>query len=62
MPVKVPAPGSAYWTVQPGDSLSSIAQQTHADGGWHALYHLNQDLIGSNPDMIHPGQHLRLVH
>ncbi|AXI78584.1 LysM peptidoglycan-binding domain-containing protein [Peterkaempfera bronchialis] len=61
MPVKVPAPGSAYWTVHSGDSLSSIAQQSHVHGGWHALYDMNRDILGSNPDMIQPGQHLRLA-
>ncbi|MFJ6211914.1 transglycosylase family protein [Streptomyces sp. NPDC092296] len=60
MPVKVPGPGSAYWTVHSGDSLSSIAQQAHVHGGWHTLYDLNRDTLGDNPDMIQPGQHLRV--
>ncbi|WP_377270392.1 transglycosylase family protein [Peterkaempfera sp. SMS 1(5)a] len=61
MPVKVPAPGSSYWTVHHGDTLTSIAHQSHLHGGWHALYDLNRDILGGNPDMIQPGQHLRLA-
>ncbi|WP_304944769.1 transglycosylase family protein [Streptacidiphilus sp. ASG 303] len=61
LPVQVPAPGSSYWTVHAGDTLSSIAQQAHVHGGWHALYDLNHDVLGGDPDVIRPGQHLRLA-
>ncbi len=48
-------------TVQPGDSLWSIAQ-THLGSGshWSELYQLNHRLLGSYPDRIYPGQQLML--
>jgi nucleoid-associated protein YgaU len=53
--------GGADYTVQSGDSLSSIAHD-HLGGSqnWHDLYQNNEAVIGSNPAMIHPGQHLQL--
>jgi hypothetical protein len=61
MPVQVPKPGSGHWTVQQGDSLSSIADRAHVAGGWQGLYDLNRGVVGGNPDLIQPGQLLRLV-
>jgi pimeloyl-ACP methyl ester carboxylesterase len=46
------------YTVVWGDNLSDIAQRFHVAGGWQALYQLNNDIIGSNPDLIQPGWHL----
>jgi hypothetical protein len=46
------------YTVVWGDNLSDIAQRFHVVGGWQALYQLNNDIIGSNPDLIQPGWHL----
>lgn len=57
-PVPHPAPG--YHTVKPGENLSKIAAANHVQGGWQTLYHLNRNLIGSNPNLIHPGQRLKL--
>ncbi len=54
-----PAPAPTY-TVQSGDSLSRIAQRALGDGNrWRELFDLNRDQI-SNPDVIHPGQVLKL--
>lgn len=56
------APGSDVreYTVVSGDSLSAIAKRTYGDASkWHAIYDANKDQI-SNPDLIHPGQKLRL--
>ena len=47
-----PAP---RYTVQPGDSLSSIAAARAVRGGWPALYAANRPVIGPDPDVIHPG-------
>lgn len=29
-------------------------------GGWQELYERNRDVVGSDPDLILPGQELRL--
>ncbi|MBM3268108.1 MAG: C39 family peptidase [Candidatus Sericytochromatia bacterium] len=47
-------------TVRPGDSLWRIAQNALGDGSrWREIYELNKDQI-ANPNLIHPGQQLRL--
>ncbi|MEV6210079.1 transglycosylase family protein [Kitasatospora sp. NPDC051914] len=51
---------AAQWTVQEGDSLAGIAEAQGVTGGWQALHDLNRDLIGDDPDLIAPGQVLRL--
>ncbi|MFM9371620.1 transglycosylase family protein [Streptomyces sp. Da 82-17] len=48
------------YTVRVGDSLSAIADARGVDGGWPALYAANEDAIGSDPDLILPGQRLDL--
>ncbi len=53
------APERTY-TVKPGDSLSKIAKALYGDAGkWTAIYEANKDSI-KNPDLIHPGQVLKL--
>lgn len=47
-------------TVKEGESLSSIAEDYHVDGGWWSLYQLNKDVIGSDPDEIETGTVLSL--
>ena len=39
---------------------SRIASAVGGGGGWQALYRLNEDVIGPNPDVIVPGEKLRL--
>ncbi len=46
------------YAVQPGDTLSAIA--TRFNASWPALYALNQETVGSDPNMIVPGQQLAL--
>jgi nucleoid-associated protein YgaU len=60
MMLNVTAPDSAdtTYTVQAGDSLSKIG--AHHKVSWHAIYEANKDLIGDNPDVIHPGQQLKI--
>ncbi len=48
------------YVVRRGDSLSAIARAKDLPGGWQQLYRINRATIGSNPGLIHPGQHLRL--
>ncbi|AXK36312.1 LysM peptidoglycan-binding domain-containing protein [Streptomyces armeniacus] len=42
-----------------GDSLFSIANAHDVDGGWQSLYERNRDTV-SDPDLIYPGDELRL--
>jgi LysM repeat protein len=51
---------AATWTVRPGDTLSAIATALGVPGGWQALYTLNRQAIGPNPDLIRPGTTLTL--
>ncbi|MDX2919710.1 MULTISPECIES: transglycosylase family protein [Streptomyces] len=53
------ATAGAY-TVQPGDNLWAIADAQELPGGWSGLYETNKDLLGSDPDLILPGQNLDL--
>jgi len=48
-------PFGRTYTVQPGDTLSAIAQKLGL-GGWQALYDANRGTIGGNPNVIKPGQ------
>ncbi|MGC9665839.1 transglycosylase family protein [Planosporangium sp. 12N6] len=55
----VQATGRTY-QVQPGDTLSTIAERQGVNGGWEALYALNRQVVGGNPNLILPGQQLQL--
>ncbi|MEK8171199.1 LysM domain-containing protein [Streptomyces sp. M19] len=46
--------------VRPGDNLSVIAERHDLAGGWPALYAANEGVVGSDPDLILPGQRLDL--
>ena len=48
------------YTVVQGDTLSGIAGSRHVQGGWQALYDTNRATVGSDPDLILPGQRLNL--
>ncbi|MFR9799472.1 transglycosylase family protein [Streptomyces sp. MS06] len=48
------------YTVVHGDTLSGIAADEHVGGGWRQLYAANRRTIGSDPDLILPGQRLDL--
>jgi LysM repeat protein len=50
--------GETY-TVQSGDTLSTIAEKLGIEGGWQALYNANIDTI-IHPDLITTGQVLQL--
>lgn len=47
------------YTVQPGDSLSSIARRFYGIGrGWGAIYEVNRGVIGDDPDRLSIGLEL----
>lgn len=47
------------YTVKSGDTLWMIAKMLTGDGdNWSAIYEANEDTIGADPNMIHPGQEL----
>jgi LysM repeat protein len=47
----------AIYKVQPGDTLSGIAKKLGIPN-WRTLYEQNKAVIGSNPNLIRPGQKL----
>jgi nucleoid-associated protein YgaU len=48
------------YVVVKGDSLSKIAEREYGDASrWRQIFEANSDLI-KNPDLIYPGQQLRL--
>lgn len=60
-PVKTPTPatGSKY-EVRPGDTLVGISTKELDTANWKPLYEANKKVIGSNPNLIFPGQDLVL--
>ncbi|MFF9901168.1 transglycosylase family protein [Streptomyces longispororuber] len=52
--------GAQTYTVRSGDNLSAIADNHGLDGGWTSLYAENKKTVGSDPDLILPGQRLEL--
>ncbi|UUU29097.1 transglycosylase family protein [Streptomyces sp. CA-210063] len=48
------------YTIVRGDTLSEIADSQDVRGGWRKLYEANRRTIGSDPDVIIPGQRLSL--
>ncbi|MFF2661939.1 transglycosylase family protein [Kitasatospora sp. NPDC058032] len=57
---QVEAVAEGSWTVRDGDTLSDIAEASGIAGGWPALYELNRDAVGEDPDLLLPGQVLVL--
>jgi murein DD-endopeptidase MepM/ murein hydrolase activator NlpD len=55
-----PSTSSGKYTVKKGDTLSGIARDQKVQGGWQALYAANKSVVGSNPNLIYPGQKLTL--
>ncbi|MDQ0717851.1 murein DD-endopeptidase MepM/ murein hydrolase activator NlpD [Streptomyces luteogriseus] len=54
------AGNAEMYTVVHGDTLSGIADDQDVRGSWRGLYAANRSAIGSDPDLIVPGQRLAL--
>ena len=50
---------SITYTVKPGDNLFVIAAWFKAHG-YGAIYNANKAIIGANPNLIFPGQHITI--
>ncbi|MYT72606.1 MULTISPECIES: transglycosylase family protein [unclassified Streptomyces] len=50
----------AAYVVRSGDNLWDIADAHDVQGGWAALYDANKKTVGTDPDLILPGQSLDL--
>lgn len=60
-PVRAPAATPGAYTVQSGDTLSSIATKVYGDSKlWKRIYDANKDAIGSDPGALKVGQSLRI--
>ena len=58
-PAKDDAKDEIYVVVA-GDSLSKLAKRLYGDANkWRQIHEANKDLI-KNPDVIHPGQKLKI--
>jgi hypothetical protein len=55
----VVAPGDTLWSLAAG-SLPADAADADVARRWHRIYALNRAVVGSDPDLIRPGQRLRL--
>lgn len=55
-----PKAGSSTYTVKSGDWLSKISARYDLAGGWERLYAINRSTVGNDPNLIFPGQVLRL--
>ncbi|WP_210650461.1 LysM peptidoglycan-binding domain-containing protein [Nocardioides sp. SYSU D00065] len=58
-------PEASTYVIRPGDSLWSIARAHPGVAGsvderWRAIWRANRDVVGDDPDLILPGQALRL--
>lgn len=47
-----------YYTVKPGDNLSTIAEQYNMT--WQELYNINKNIIGDNSNLINVGLELKI--
>ncbi|MFI6083723.1 transglycosylase family protein [Streptomyces sp. NPDC051217] len=52
------AAADGSYTVRAGDNLWAIADEQKVEGGWAALYKANREVVGSDADLILPGQKL----
>ena len=53
----------SIYTVRRGENLWDIAEEYYGDGHrWRDIYRENRDVIGDNPNLIHPNTKLNLPH
>jgi len=58
---KEPQEAQGIYVVKSGDSLSKIAKEVYGEGKrWPEIYEANKELIGDDPNLIHPGQKLKI--
>jgi nucleoid-associated protein YgaU len=54
------APAARTYTVAAGDNLSKIAKRFYGDANqWKRIFEANRDVL-KDPDLIHPGQTLKI--
>jgi nucleoid-associated protein YgaU len=59
-PAPAPEPEFTFYTIVSGDSLSKIAKKYYGDAlKWKTLFEANHEVI-QNPDLIYPGQVIRV--
>lgn len=54
----VSASATVTVTVVTGDTLSGLAARYCGTGAWQSIYQDNRSTVGSNPNLIYPGQRL----
>lgn len=60
--VNIPKPDETYYTIVPGDTLWKISKRFLGDGNQFTKIHkLNQPQISENPNLIYPGQKIRIT-
>lgn len=60
-PANPPRPAHSNYTVVSGDCLWNIAKKYLGDGArWTEIYNLNKPPLGGNPNLIYPGQVLKI--
>jgi nucleoid-associated protein YgaU len=60
-PVSAPTATTGSYTVQSGDTLSTIATKVYGESKlWKRIYDANKDAIGSDPGALKVGQSLRI--
>lgn len=57
-PTPKPKPPIKVYTVARGDTLSAIARRYHTT--WQKIFAMNRGVIGANPNLIRPGQKLKV--
>ena len=59
--INCPTPGGIWYEVEPGDTLTGIAEKICGNDNWKKIYNENKTVIGGNPNLIFPGQWLHIV-